>query len=256
MEELKGIESYSGPTALLLSSSIDKIARAPEKGNRKERQNQNPDQGRGNRTRYLMKRAGPGTTSPPAKGEGIWTRYLMKRAGPETMSPPATGKGIPSCYPMKRATPRTTPSPAPGRVHWSRYLMKRAFPGTHAPRRGKEATTTETKAGGPGRTRTSRQGNKLSRINNYRRHPQATSRPISDQLQWRQRGGEKENATHSPQGTRITNMETPNSGNHYHKENIADVIMSANTGAFHDELFDEAARNVICIQCSSTVAQE
>ena len=65
-----------------------------------------------------------------------------------------------------------------------------------------------------------------------------------------------ENTTNPPHGIKITNMETPNSGIHYHEEKCAEVKMPANTGAFHDELHDGVARNVICIQCRSTTAQE
>ena len=98
MKELKEIESCNVPTASLLSSSADKIARTLEQERGRDKEDQDPDQGKGNWTRYLMKRASPVTISPPATGKGTWTRYLMKRAGPETTSPSAMGKGIQSCY--------------------------------------------------------------------------------------------------------------------------------------------------------------
>ena len=161
-----------------------------------------------------MKRASPGITSPPRTGDGSWTHYQPKRASPETSPPLAESRTNPTCCPSKRATPRPKRPPAPGRVFWSRYLMKRAFPGTHAPRCGKEATFTDYRSGSPERIRTSRQRSKPSRRNNYRRHPQDTSRPRRDQLQGRQRGGVMENSTFPALGTNISNMETPNVGIH------------------------------------------
>ena len=57
-----------------------------------------------------------------------------------------------------------------------------------------------------------------------------------------------ENTTNTPHGIKITNMETPNSGIHYHEENIAEGKMPATTGASHDELHEEGGQErVICI---------
>ena len=114
MKELKEIESYNGQAALLLSSSTDKIAQDPEQAKEKERESKNPDQGKGNRTRYLMKRASPGITPPPRTGDGSWTHYQPKRASPETSPPLAESRNKSNMLPFKKSYAETQTIPSTG----------------------------------------------------------------------------------------------------------------------------------------------
>ena len=123
MKELKEIESYNGPTASLLSSSADKIARTLEQEKGKGQRRPRPGPGKGKLDTLPNEESGPGDHFTPSNGQGKPNTLPYEESKAEDHLTPSSGQGKLVTLPNEESVPGT---PRPDARTTSHYHAKQS----------------------------------------------------------------------------------------------------------------------------------